>query len=79
MRLVEKDGESGSLETFESIVRLNAVKSFNALQLAASRMAKHDPLGNGEHGVCILTVAIAASDGEFDQIPYATEKPVSWA
>ncbi|BCB72582.1 3-hydroxy-2-methylbutyryl-CoA dehydrogenase [Vreelandella aquamarina] len=74
VRVVEKDGEPGSLDTFESIVRLNAVGSFNALRLAAARMAKHDPLESGERGVCILTASIAAYDGQIGQIPYATGK-----
>ncbi|WP_444984832.1 SDR family NAD(P)-dependent oxidoreductase [Halomonas mongoliensis] len=74
VRVVEKDGEPGSLEAFESVVRLNAVGSFNALRLAAARMAKHEPLETGERGVCILTASIAAYDGQIGQIPYATGK-----
>src|ERR1700757_1026060 len=34
VRLVEKDGAPGSLEKFESIVRVNLIGTFNSLRLA---------------------------------------------
>ncbi|MCC5857218.1 MAG: SDR family NAD(P)-dependent oxidoreductase [Ectothiorhodospiraceae bacterium] len=74
VRVVEKDGSPGSLEKFESIVRLNVIGSFNVLRLGAARMAKHEPLENGERGVCILTASVAAYEGQIGQIPYASGK-----
>jgi len=73
VRLVDKNGEPGSLETFESIVRLNVVGSFNVLRLAAARMARNEPVDH-ERGVCILTASIAAYEGQIGQIPYASSK-----
>jgi NAD(P)-dependent dehydrogenase (short-subunit alcohol dehydrogenase family) len=73
VRLVEKDGSPGSLETYESIVRLNLVGTFNALRLAAARMVKNDVVEE-ERGVCILTASIAAYEGQIGQIPYASSK-----
>ncbi len=73
VRLVEKDGRPGSLETYESVVRLNLVGTFNALRLAAARMAGNSLEGE-ERGVCILTSSVAAYEGQIGQAPYASAK-----
>jgi NAD(P)-dependent dehydrogenase (short-subunit alcohol dehydrogenase family) len=73
VRVIEKDGEPGSLETYEEIVQLNLVGSFNVLRLAAARMARAEPV-EGERGVCVLTASVAAWEGQIGQIPYASAK-----
>jgi NAD(P)-dependent dehydrogenase (short-subunit alcohol dehydrogenase family) len=73
VRLIEKDGEPGSLEKFESIVRVNLIGTFNSLRLAAARMAKNEPV-EGERGVCVLTASVAAYEGQIGQIAYSASK-----
>lgn len=73
VRVVERDGTPGSLETYESLVRLNLVGTFNVLRLSAARMAAQEPVGE-ERGVCILTASVAAWEGQIGQIPYASAK-----
>ena len=73
VRLVEKDGSPGSLEKYESIVRLNLIGTFNVLRLAAVRMAKNEPI-EGERGACVLTASVAGYEGQIGQIPYASSK-----
>ncbi|MDF3881879.1 SDR family NAD(P)-dependent oxidoreductase [Cupriavidus basilensis] len=73
VRLVEKDGQPGSLEKYESIVRINLVGTFNTLRLAAARMARNEPV-DGERGACVLTASVAAYEGQIGQIPYASAK-----
>lgn len=73
VRVVERDGSPGSLETFEQIVRINLIGTFNALRLAAARMVRNEPV-DGERGVCVLTASIAAWEGQIGQIPYASAK-----
>ncbi len=73
VRLVEKDGQPGSLEKYESIVRINLVGTFNTLRLAAARMARNEML-DGERGACVLTASVAAYEGQIGQIPYASAK-----
>lgn len=73
VRVVEKDGQPGSLETYENLVRINLVGSFNALRLSAARMVQNDPI-DGERGVVILTASVAAWEGQIGQIPYASAK-----
>jgi len=73
VRLVDKDGQPGSLEKYESVVRTNLIGSFNVLRLAAARMARNEVV-DGERGVCVLTASVAAWDGQIGQIPYASAK-----
>jgi NAD(P)-dependent dehydrogenase (short-subunit alcohol dehydrogenase family) len=73
VRLVERDGSPGSLEMYESLVRLNLVGTFNMLRLTAARMARNDPVED-ERGVCVLTASVAAWEGQIGQIPYASAK-----
>lgn len=74
VRLVEKDGSPGSLETYMAVVQTNLVGSFNVLRLAAARMARNEPLAGGDRGACVLTASVAAYEGQIGQIPYASSK-----
>ncbi|HEX2075981.1 MAG TPA: SDR family NAD(P)-dependent oxidoreductase [Geodermatophilus sp.] len=73
MRVVDKEGRPGSLEFYESIVRVNLIGTFNVLSQAAARMAAHDPVDE-ERGVCVLTASVAAWEGQIGQLPYASAK-----
>ncbi len=73
VRVVERDGQPGSLELFETILRVNVIGTYNVLRLAAARMAAGGPAG-GERGVIVLTSSVAAWEGQIGQIPYATSK-----
>src|SRR6478735_899222 len=73
LRLLDKEGNPGSQEDFEFVVRLNLVGSFNALRLGAARMAKHDAV-DGERGAIVLTASVAAYEGQIGQIPYTASK-----
>jgi NAD(P)-dependent dehydrogenase (short-subunit alcohol dehydrogenase family) len=73
MRVVEKDGTPGSLEKFENVVRVNIIGSFNAMRLAAARMATNEVI-DGERGAIIMTASVAAYEGQIGQIPYAAGK-----
>jgi len=73
VRLVDKDGNPGSLEVFETVIRTNLIGSFNVLRLAAAEMIKLDDV-DGERGVMVLTASVAAYEGQIGQIPYASSK-----
>jgi NAD(P)-dependent dehydrogenase (short-subunit alcohol dehydrogenase family) len=73
LRLVDRDGNPGSLEVYESLIRINLVGTFNVLRLSAARMARNEVL-DGERGVCVLTASVAAFEGQIGQIPYASAK-----
>lgn len=73
IRVVDREGKPGSLEVFETVVRINLIGSFNVLSLSAARMAKNE-LIDGERGVIVLTSSVAAFEGQVGQIPYASAK-----
>lgn len=73
VRLVDRDGNPGSLELYRELIEVNLVGTFNVLRLAAARMARNEPI-DGERGVCILTASVAAWEGQIGQIPYASAK-----
>jgi NAD(P)-dependent dehydrogenase (short-subunit alcohol dehydrogenase family) len=73
VRLLDRDGQPGSLETFETIIRTNLTGSFNTLRLAAAAMARNEPV-DGDRGACVLTASIAGYEGQIGQIPYASSK-----
>ena len=73
IRVVDRDGNPGSLETYERIIRINLIGTFNVLRLSAARMARNEDV-DGERGVCVLTASVAAWEGQIGQIPYASAK-----
>jgi len=56
------------------VIGINLIGTFNALRLAAAKMAGNEPDGEGERGVCINTASIAAYDGQIGQIAYSASK-----
>ena len=73
VRVVDRDGSPGSLDTYRSIIDVNLIGTFNVLRLAAARMVRNEPV-EGERGVCVLTASVAAWEGQIGQIPYASAK-----
>lgn len=71
-RTLSKSGPH-DLESFQSIINLNLVATFNINRLAASHMATNDP-EDGERGVIINTASIAAFEGQIGQIAYTAAK-----
>ncbi|CAB3828159.1 putative oxidoreductase [Achromobacter aegrifaciens] len=74
VRLIDKEGNPGSLETYTDIVRINLIGTFNTLRVAAAHMARNPVDDEGERGVCILTASVAAYEGQIGQIGYASSK-----
>lgn len=73
VRLVDREGNPGSLETYTEVVGINLIGTFNVLRLAAAAMAKNEPVA-GDRGVCVLTASVAAFEGQIGQMPYASSK-----
>jgi NAD(P)-dependent dehydrogenase (short-subunit alcohol dehydrogenase family) len=66
------------LETFNRVIQINLVGTFNVVRLAAAEMALTKPavtdLGGEERGVIINTASVAAFDGQIGQPAYAASK-----
>jgi NAD(P)-dependent dehydrogenase (short-subunit alcohol dehydrogenase family) len=75
-RTMTKNGPH-DLESFQSVVDLNLIATFNISRLAAAHMAKNepeDPETTGERGVIINTASIAAFEGQIGQVAYTAAK-----
>ena len=72
-RTVGKNGPH-ALETFQKVVMVNLVGTFNMSRLAAAAMSENEPEATGERGVLINTASVAAFDGQIGQAAYAASK-----
>lgn len=63
-----------SLETFEKVLSVNVVGTFNVVRLAAEAMMGNPADANGERGVIVLTSSIAAFEGQVGQAAYSAAK-----
>lgn len=73
-RTLDRDGSPLDLATFERVIRINLLGTFNCIRLAASRMSETDPLTNGERGAIVNTASVAAFDGQIGQAAYSASK-----
>lgn len=63
-----------NLERFRRVIEVNLVGTFNVLRLAADAMRHNLPGEDGERGVIVNTVSIAAWEGQVGQCAYAASK-----
>jgi NAD(P)-dependent dehydrogenase (short-subunit alcohol dehydrogenase family) len=73
VRILDRDGHPGSLDTFAEVIRVNLVGTYNVLRLAAARIARCEPV-DGERGAIVLTASVAAFDGQIGQTSYTAAK-----
>jgi NAD(P)-dependent dehydrogenase (short-subunit alcohol dehydrogenase family) len=62
------------LGRFTRVIEVNLIGTFNAVRLAAERMAQAEAAEDGERGVIITTASVAAFDGQIGQAAYAASK-----
>jgi NAD(P)-dependent dehydrogenase (short-subunit alcohol dehydrogenase family) len=74
-RTVNRDGSPHDLAGFTKVIAVNLTGTFNVLRLAASAMAKTDPVdADGQRGVIINTSSVAGIEGQTGQIAYSASK-----
>lgn len=61
------------LESFQTVIDINLVGTFNVLRLAAAAMIDNAPL-DGDRGLVIMTASVAAFEGQIGQAAYAASK-----
>ncbi len=72
-RIVGKNGPM-PLADFTNVINVNLIGSFNMMRLAAAEMITTDPGQDGERGIIISTVSVAAYEGQIGQAAYAASK-----
>lgn len=74
-RTVDREGKPFDLKTFEFVLRVNLIGSFNCIRLAAAAMAKTEPLDeDGQRGAIVNLASVAAFDGQIGQAAYSASK-----
>ncbi len=72
-RVVGRDAVH-KLETFQRVLAVNLLGTFNVSRLAAEAMSKQAACADGERGVIVNTASVAAYDGQIGQSAYAASK-----
>lgn len=69
-------GRNGALplETYEQVIRINLVGTFNVMRLASEKMTGNEPTEDGERGVIVNTASVAAYEGQIGQAAYGSSK-----
>jgi NAD(P)-dependent dehydrogenase (short-subunit alcohol dehydrogenase family) len=74
-RTIDRTGTPHELDSFERVLRVNLVGTFNVLRIAAAAMATTDPVDeDGVRGAVVNITSIAAFDGQIGQAAYAASK-----
>ncbi|GAC1348568.1 MAG: 3-hydroxyacyl-CoA dehydrogenase [Ktedonobacteraceae bacterium] len=72
-KVLGKNGPS-SLASFNKVIQVNLIGTFNTIRLAAAVMSNNSPNAGGERGVIINTASVAAFDGQIGQVAYSASK-----
>lgn len=72
-RTVSRSG-SANLASFEWLVKLNLIGTYNVASKAAFEMTTNEPNDIGERGVIVNVASVAAFDGQIGQTAYSASK-----
>ena len=72
-KVLGKEGPH-SLDSFNQVVQVNLIGTFNVSRLAAAAMKENEPTEGGERGVIVNTASVAAFEGQIGQAAYAASK-----
>ncbi|MGV0050569.1 SDR family NAD(P)-dependent oxidoreductase [Mycobacterium colombiense] len=73
-RIIDRERVPGPLSSFEEVIRVNLLGTYNVLRLAAQRIAGNAELLDGDRGAIVLTASVAAFDGQIGQTSYTAAK-----
>jgi NAD(P)-dependent dehydrogenase (short-subunit alcohol dehydrogenase family) len=62
------------LDSFQRVLTINVVGTFNMIRIAAEAMSKAQANVSGERGVIVNTASVAAFDGQIGQAAYSASK-----
>jgi NAD(P)-dependent dehydrogenase (short-subunit alcohol dehydrogenase family) len=62
------------LDSFQRVLTINVVGTFNMIRIAAEAMSKAQASASGERGVIVNTASVAAFDGQIGQAAYSASK-----
>ena len=63
-----------ALATFQRVININLIGTFNVIRLAAEALSSNEPAEDGERGVIVNTASVAAYEGQIGQAAYSASK-----
>ncbi|KXJ83128.1 hypothetical protein RP20_CCG008964 [Aedes albopictus] len=63
-----------SLKSFQTLLNINTVGTFNVIRLAAGLMGQNEPDGNGQRGVIVNTASVLGYDAQTGLAAYSATK-----
>ena len=74
-RTVGRDGSPHDLGSYQKVIAVNLIGTFNLMRIGAAAMAKTEPAdADGQRGVVINTSSVAGIEGQVGQIAYSASK-----
>src|SRR5882757_941105 len=74
-RTVGRDGTPHDLASYQRVIAVNLIGTFNVMRIAAAAMSKTGPAdADGQRGVIINTSSVAGIEGQTGQIAYSASK-----
>jgi NAD(P)-dependent dehydrogenase (short-subunit alcohol dehydrogenase family) len=74
-RTVGRDGSPHDLGSYQKVIAVNLIGTFNLMRLAAAAMARTEPAdADGQRGVIVNTSSVAGLEGQTGQIAYSASK-----
>src|SRR5580658_4204685 len=74
-RTVGRDGTPHDLASYQRVINVNLIGTFNLMRIAAAAMARTDPAdSDGQRGVVVNTSSVAGIEGQTGQIAYPSSK-----
>lgn len=74
-RTVDRNGNPHDLDSYQKVIQVNLIGTFNVLRLAAAEIAKTEPVNeDGERGSILNTASLAGIEGQIGQIAYSSSK-----
>src|SRR6202035_495406 len=72
---VGRDGTPHDLASFQKVIQITLIGTFNLMRIGAAAIAKTEPAdADGQRGVVINTASVAALEGQTGQIAYSASK-----
>jgi NAD(P)-dependent dehydrogenase (short-subunit alcohol dehydrogenase family) len=74
-RTVNRDGAPHALATYQKVISVNLIGTFNLMRIGAAAIAKTEPAdADGQRGVVVNTASVAALEGQTGQLAYSASK-----
>ncbi|MBR8743599.1 SDR family NAD(P)-dependent oxidoreductase [Nocardiopsis sp. MG754419] len=74
-RTVDRSGTPHDLDSYQKVIQVNLIGTFNVLRLSAAAIARTEPINeDGERGSILNTASLAGIEGQIGQIAYSSSK-----